>query len=138
MRRLALILALVAAPAYAVQPDEVLDDPALESRARELSEGLRCLVCRNEDIDESVESVLYPQVWKLLETQNVAQKPPDRDAVNGDAVVIHQFLDQVVQCRIELRVPKSLIVTAKLDDIDAQAGQAAVLARLPPARKPIR
>ena len=138
MRRLALILALVAAPAYAVQPDEVLDDPALESRARELSEGLRCLVCRNEDIDESVESVLYPQVWKLLETQNVAQKPPDRDAVNGDAVVIRQFLDQVVQCRIELRVPKSLIVTAKLDDIDAQAGQAAVLARLPPARKPIR
>lgn len=40
-------------PAWAVQPDEVLDDPALESRARELSKGLRCLVCRNESIDES-------------------------------------------------------------------------------------
>lgn len=54
MRRLALIFALLlAAPAFAVQPDEVLEDPALEARARELSKGLRCLVCRNESIDES-------------------------------------------------------------------------------------
>lgn len=43
----------LAAPALAVQPDEVLDDPVLEARARELSKGLRCLVCRNENIDES-------------------------------------------------------------------------------------
>ncbi len=35
------------------QPDEVLDDPALEARARALSADLRCLVCRNESIDES-------------------------------------------------------------------------------------
>jgi len=50
----ALLLALVLAlPALAVQPDEVLDDPALESRARSLSTGLRCVVCRNESIDES-------------------------------------------------------------------------------------
>lgn len=40
-------------PALAVQPDEVLSDPALEGRARELSKDLRCLVCRNENIDES-------------------------------------------------------------------------------------
>jgi len=53
MKRLALILALLAAPVWAVQPDEVLDDPALEARARSLSEGLRCPVCRNESIDES-------------------------------------------------------------------------------------
>lgn len=46
-------LFLVMSPAWAVQPDEVLDDPALEHRARVLSEGLRCLVCRNESIDES-------------------------------------------------------------------------------------
>jgi len=38
---------------FAVQPDEVLDDPALEDRARDLSAGLRCPVCRNESIDES-------------------------------------------------------------------------------------
>lgn len=43
----------VAAPVYAVQPDEVLEDPALEERARDLSRGLRCLVCQNESIDES-------------------------------------------------------------------------------------
>ncbi len=44
---------LLASPAIAVQPDEILDDPALESRARDISAGLRCLVCRNESIDES-------------------------------------------------------------------------------------
>lgn len=54
MIRLALLVWLVlAAPVLAVQPDEVLADPALEARARELSQGLRCLVCRNENIDES-------------------------------------------------------------------------------------
>lgn len=50
---LALALAMIAAPVWAVLPDEVLDDPVLEERARELSKGLRCLVCRNESIDES-------------------------------------------------------------------------------------
>lgn len=40
-------------PVGAVQPDEILADPALETRARELSKDLRCLVCRNESIDES-------------------------------------------------------------------------------------
>ena len=53
MRRLIFILCLLAAPVWAVQPDEILDDPVLEQRARDLSKGLRCLVCRNESIDES-------------------------------------------------------------------------------------
>ena len=53
MKRLVLLLCLLAAPLWAVQPDEILDDPALEERARALSEDLRCLVCRNESIDES-------------------------------------------------------------------------------------
>ncbi len=53
MKRLVLLLCLIAAPVFAVQPDEVLDDPVLETRAREISAGLRCLVCRNESIDES-------------------------------------------------------------------------------------
>ncbi|MGH7184915.1 MAG: cytochrome c-type biogenesis protein [Pseudomonadota bacterium] len=44
---------LAAFPAYAVQPDEVLQDPALEARARAISEGLRCLVCQNQSIDDS-------------------------------------------------------------------------------------
>lgn len=53
MIRAFLLLMLLTCPAWAVQPDEVLDDPVLEERARELSKGLRCLVCRNESIDES-------------------------------------------------------------------------------------
>ncbi|WP_336065815.1 cytochrome c-type biogenesis protein [Nitratireductor rhodophyticola] len=40
-------------PAFAVQPDEVLDDPALEARARDLSAELRCMVCQNQSIDDS-------------------------------------------------------------------------------------
>jgi cytochrome c-type biogenesis protein CcmH len=39
--------------AQAVQPDEVLSDPVLEARARTISEGLRCLVCQNQSIDDS-------------------------------------------------------------------------------------
>jgi cytochrome c-type biogenesis protein CcmH len=50
---LALVLTLAAGPVAAVQPGEILEDPALEARARELSKELRCLVCRNENIDES-------------------------------------------------------------------------------------
>ncbi|MCQ8781098.1 cytochrome c-type biogenesis protein [Mangrovibrevibacter kandeliae] len=49
----ALAVVLSAAPAHAVQPDEMLADPALEARARDISAGLRCLVCQNESIDAS-------------------------------------------------------------------------------------
>jgi cytochrome c-type biogenesis protein CcmH len=55
MRR-ALVFALLLAlslPAFAVEPDEMLDDPALEARAREISRDLRCLVCQNQSIDDS-------------------------------------------------------------------------------------
>lgn len=48
----ALLLAL-AIPAYAVEPGEMLADPALEARAREISSEIRCLVCQNQSIDES-------------------------------------------------------------------------------------
>ncbi|MGF1456675.1 MAG: cytochrome c-type biogenesis protein CcmH [Alphaproteobacteria bacterium] len=44
---------LAQGPARAVEPDEILEDPALEARARDISQELRCLVCRNESIDES-------------------------------------------------------------------------------------
>jgi cytochrome c-type biogenesis protein CcmH len=53
MRALILALMLLAAPAFAVQPDEVLSDPLLESRAREISRDLRCPVCQGESIDDS-------------------------------------------------------------------------------------
>jgi cytochrome c-type biogenesis protein CcmH len=47
------LVASLAGPALAVQPDEVMKDPALETRARALSGELRCLVCQNESIDDS-------------------------------------------------------------------------------------
>jgi cytochrome c-type biogenesis protein CcmH len=62
LQRLLVALALLACAgalnpalnlAWAVQPDEVLPDPALEARARELSKELRCMVCQNQSIDDS-------------------------------------------------------------------------------------
>ena len=59
MRAVACIMALwlVALPAGAVEPDEVLADPGLEARARVLSRELRCVVCRTETIDDSDASI---------------------------------------------------------------------------------
>ena len=59
VRLLAMVAALVSTmpavtpQAYAVQPDEVLTEPAQEARARELSKQLRCMVCQNQSIDDS-------------------------------------------------------------------------------------
>lgn len=55
MRWLFLIVLLtsITAPAFAVEPDEMLSDPALEVRARALSKELRCMVCQNQSIDDS-------------------------------------------------------------------------------------
>lgn len=51
---LSFVLALIAAPiAHAVQPDEIMSDPAKEARARTLSRDLRCMVCQNQSIDDS-------------------------------------------------------------------------------------
>ncbi len=83
MKRLALVLMLLATPLMAVQPDEVLDDPALEERARDLSKGLRCLVCRNESIDES-DASLARDLRILLRERLVAG---DSDAQAVDFIV---------------------------------------------------
>jgi cytochrome c-type biogenesis protein CcmH len=54
LRQALIMLALLPfAPAWAVQPDEVLSDPVLEGRARVLSKELRCMVCQNQSIDDS-------------------------------------------------------------------------------------
>jgi cytochrome c-type biogenesis protein CcmH len=54
---LAFAALLFSSLAFAVQPDEMLSDPKLEARARDLSSQLRCLVCQNESIDESEASL---------------------------------------------------------------------------------
>ena len=53
MIRLLAMLVFLAAPSYALDPGEALKDPALETRARALSQELRCLVCQNQSIDDS-------------------------------------------------------------------------------------
>lgn len=79
MRWLALIFVLMVSSAAAVQPDEVLNDPALESRARTLSEGLRCPVCRNESIDESNASIARD--LRLLLRERLVAGDSDDEAV---------------------------------------------------------
>ena len=79
MRRLVLALCVIAAPVWAVQPDEILDDPALEARARALSKGLRCLVCRNESIDDS--SAELARDLRLLVRERLVAGDTDDQAI---------------------------------------------------------
>ncbi len=53
LRSAAVLTALLAAPAWAVTPGEILPDPALEARARAITSELRCLVCQNQSVDDS-------------------------------------------------------------------------------------
>ena len=68
---LAATVLLIALPAVAVEPSEVLDDPVLETRARKISKGLRCLVCQNQSIDDSA-AVLARDLRVLVRERLVA------------------------------------------------------------------
>ena len=79
---LALMLAValpVAGPVLAVQPDEMLADPALEARARALSKGLRCLVCRTENIDDS--DAQLARDLRILVRERLVAGDTDEEAV---------------------------------------------------------
>ena len=76
---LAALLLAIASPAFAVLPDEILDDPVLEERARELSKGLRCLVCRNESIDES--NAGLARDMRLLVRERIVAGDSDDDVI---------------------------------------------------------
>ena len=80
MKRLLLILMLLAAPAMAVEPGEILDDPVLEQRARDLSQGLRCPVCRNESIDES--NAALAKELRILLRERISAGDTDQEAVD--------------------------------------------------------
>ena len=75
MRKLLAIVAVLAAlsPAFALSPDELLKDPALEHRARALSAQLRCLVCQNQSIDDS-DAPLAKDLRTLVREQLVQGK----------------------------------------------------------------
>ena len=76
---LALAAALVATPALAVQPDEMLPDPALEARAREVGSELRCLVCRNQSIEDSEADLAHD--LRLLVRRRIAAGDSDRQVI---------------------------------------------------------
>jgi cytochrome c-type biogenesis protein CcmH len=71
--RTLLCLACLTLPAHAVQPDEILKDPALEARARSISAGLRCLVCQNQSIDDS-DATVARDLRILIREQLTAKK----------------------------------------------------------------
>lgn len=72
--------AVTPSPALAVEPDEILADPALEARARELSKDLRCLVCRNESIDES--NAELARDLRVLVRERLVAGDSDREAMD--------------------------------------------------------
>ena len=80
MRGLFLALALLASPALAVEPGEELKDPAQEARARVLSQELRCVVCRNQSIDDSDAGLARD--LRLLLRERIAAGDDDREALN--------------------------------------------------------
>lgn len=86
----ALMLALTG-PAFAVQPDEILDNPVLEQRARDLSTGLRCLVCRNESIDES--NAELARDMRILVRERLVAGDTDEDVI---AFLVDRFGEYVL------------------------------------------
>ena len=91
LRAILLLALLMASPAFAVQPDEVLADPTLESRARDISTGLRCLVCRNETIDDSDASLARD--LRLLLRERLTAGDTDAEAV---AFIVDRYGEYVL------------------------------------------
>ncbi|MFN3225001.1 MAG: cytochrome c-type biogenesis protein [Hyphomicrobiales bacterium] len=94
----ALMSLLLALPAQAVQPDEVLDDPVLEARARDLSAEIRCLVCQNESIDAS--NAQLARDLRILVRERLVAGDSDREVLDflvaryGDFVLLRPPVNQ--------------------------------------------
>ena len=92
--RFVLLLAVLLAPtaSFAVRPDEMLKDPALEARARTLSEELRCMVCQNQSIDDSEAPLAHD--LRVLVRQRLEAGDSDRQVLDyltaryGDFVLL--------------------------------------------------
>jgi len=99
MRILLLLLALLMTPlaatlpAQAVNPSEMLEDPTLEKRAREISKELRCLVCQNESIDDS--DAQLARDLRVLVRERLADGSSDQEVIDyvvsryGDFVLLN-------------------------------------------------
>ena len=76
----AVVAVLAARPAHAVQPDEIMTDPAKEARARDLSRELRCMVCQNQSIDDS--DAPLARDLRLLVRERIAAGDSDRQVMD--------------------------------------------------------
>jgi cytochrome c-type biogenesis protein CcmH len=86
-----LLSCLLGAPSFAVEPDEMLADPALEQRARVISQDLRCVVCQNETIDES--HATLAQDMRRLVRQRVLAGDSNEDVL---AYMVERYGDFVL------------------------------------------
>ena len=91
MKAWVLAFMICAGPAFAVQPDEMLKDPQLEARARDLSHNLRCLVCRNESIDDS--NADLARDLRLLLRERLTEGDTDEQAV---AYIVDRYGEYVL------------------------------------------
>src|SRR6185295_20059130 len=86
------VVSATSPPVVAVEPKEMLADPALEARAREISRGLRCVVCQNESIDESDADLAHD--LRVLVRERLAAGDSDQQVVQfvvdryGDFVLL--------------------------------------------------
>ena len=80
IRVFAIAITIGVPAAYAVQPDEIMSDPAKESRARDLSRELRCMVCQNQSIDDS-EAPLARDL-RLLVRERIAAGDSDAQVID--------------------------------------------------------
>lgn len=93
-----LCLVLPVSSAFAVEPDEILDDPVLEARARALSAQLRCLVCQNQSIDDS--DAPLARDLRLLVRERLVAMDTDQQAMDyivaryGDFVLLRPRLNR--------------------------------------------
>ena len=107
---------LLAAPAFAVQPDEILSDPALEARARDLSRELRCMVCQNQSIDDS--DAPLARDLRLLVRERIAAGDSDSQVMDFLVARYGEFV--LLKPRFESRtlllwlVPPSLLAGGAL------------------------
>lgn len=103
MRRFAIGVLLFAlastGSSLAVQPDEILKDPGLEARARDLSGELRCLVCQNQSIDDS-EAPLARDL-RLLVRERLVQGDSDKQVLDFLVSRYGQFV--LLRPRLELQ-----------------------------------
>jgi len=77
---LLVVIAMTAGAARAVAPDEILDDPMLEERARDISAGLRCMVCQNQSIDDS--DAELAKDLRLLVRQRLVEGDSDGEVID--------------------------------------------------------